>query len=88
VLAYLRELVRNHGHRATTASNLPDAVILLSAMRPRVVVVGEFSGAAWETRSASEFRRLTAACSVVELPAGFARQEAGDAAEKLLAALG
>lgn len=88
VLAYLRELVRNHGHRATTASNLPDAVILLSAMRPRVVVVGEFSAAAWGTRSASEFRRLTAGCSVVELPAGFARQDAGDAAEKVLAALG
>lgn len=88
VLAYLRELLRNHGHRATTASNLPDAVILLSAMRPRVVVVGEFPGAVAETRSASEFRRLTAGCRVVGLPPGFARQEAGDAAERVLEALG
>jgi hypothetical protein len=87
VLAFLRELLRSHGHRAATASNFADAVILLSAMRPRVVVVGEFPDAVYGTRSAAEFRRLTAGCSVVELPATFAGQEAGEAAEKLLAAL-
>jgi len=51
-------------------------------------VVGEFAGAVAETRSASEFRRLTSGCSVVGLPPGFARQEAGDAAERVLEALG
>jgi len=52
------------------------------------VVVGEFPDPVSGTRSASEFRRLTAGCSVIELSAAFARQEAGEAAEKLLAALG
>jgi len=87
VLAYLRELLRRDGRRATTASNLPDAVILLSAIRPRVVVIGAALGAATGTRSADEFRRLSARCARVDLPAGFARQEAGEAAEQVLAAV-
>jgi anti-anti-sigma factor len=85
VLAYVRELLRRNGHRAMTASNLPDAVILLSAMRPRVVVVGASLSAASGTRSADEFRRLSAACARVELPPGFAHQEAGAASEQVLA---
>src|SRR5688572_22574191 len=46
VLAYLRELLRSDGHRAMTASNLPDALILLKATRPRVVVIGASARAA------------------------------------------
>ena len=87
VLAYVRELLRHDGHRAMTASNLPDAVILLSAMRPRVVVIGASLGAVSGTRSADEFRRLSAGCARVDLPPGFARQEAGEAAEHVLAAI-
>ena len=87
VLAYLRELLRSDGHRAMTASNLPDAVILLSATRPRVVVLGAALRAISGTRSAEEFRRLSAGCALVDLPPGFARQEAGDAAEHVLAAV-
>jgi anti-anti-sigma factor len=87
VLAYVRELLRQDGRRAMTASNLPDAAILLSAMRPRVVVIGASLGAVTGTRSADEFRRLSAGCARVELPPGFARQEAGDAAEQILASI-
>lgn len=87
VLAYLREILRSDGHHAMTASNMPDAVILLSAMRPRVVVLGAPLGAIAGTRSAEEFRRLSAGCALVDLPAGFARREAGDAAEQILAAI-
>ena len=87
VLAYLRELLRHDGHRATTVSNLPDAAILLSAMRPRVVVMGASLSAVTGTRSAEEFRRLSAGCARVDLPPGFARQEAGNAAEHVLAAI-
>jgi len=87
VLAYLRELLRHDGHRAMTSSNLPDAVILLSAMRPRVVVIGASLSAVSGTRSADEFRRLSAGCARVDLPPGFAGQEAGDAAEHVLEAI-
>jgi anti-anti-sigma factor len=85
VLAYLRELLRNDGHRVTTASNLPDAMILLSALRPRVVVLGAAMRAASTVRH--DFARLTAACTLVDLPTGFAHQEAGAAALDLLAAI-
>jgi anti-anti-sigma factor len=87
VLAYLRELLRHDGHRAMTASNLPDAVILLSAMRPRVVVIGASLSDVAGTRSADEFRRLSAGCGRVDLPPGFARQEAGAASEQVLSAI-
>ena len=84
VLAYVRELLRGDGHRVMTASNLPDAVILLSATHPKVVVAGTMPQAAVGTRVADEFKRLTAGCALVELPPGFAGREAADAAEHLL----
>jgi anti-sigma B factor antagonist len=87
VLAYLRELLRSDGHHAMTASNLPDALILLKAARPRVIVLGEAARATAGTRSADEFHRAAAACRVVNLPAGFAREEAGEAGRQVLAAI-
>jgi anti-anti-sigma factor len=80
VLAYVREVLRRDGHRVMTASNLPDAVILLSAARPKVVVKGNMPQASGGTRAAAEFKRLTAGCALVDLPAGFAAREAADAA--------
>lgn len=87
VLAYVRELLRGDGHRVMTASNLADAVILLSSTHPKVVLVGTMPEAAAVTRAADEFRRLTAECTVVELPPGFAGREAGDAAAHVLGAI-
>jgi anti-anti-sigma factor len=87
VLAYVRELLRGDGHRVMTASNLPDAVILLSATRPKVVLAGTMPQAAAGTRADDEFRRLTAERTVVELPSDFAGREAADAAEHLLGAI-
>ena len=40
VLTYLRELLKEAGYRTLTAANLPDALILLKATRPRIVVIG------------------------------------------------
>jgi anti-sigma B factor antagonist len=87
VLAYVREMLRRDGHRVMTAANLPDAVILLSAARPKVVVTGSMPQAAAGTRAADEFKRLTAGCAQVDLPAGFAAREAADAAGYLLGAI-
>jgi anti-sigma B factor antagonist len=85
VLAYLRELLRSDGYRPTTVSNIPDAMILLSALRPRVVVLGEAFRAVVAARQ--DFARLTASCVLVNLPAGFARQEARIAAVDVLATI-
>ena len=87
VLAYVREVLRRDGHRVMTASNLPDAVILLSAARPKVVVAGSMPQAAAGTRAANEFKRLTAGCALVDLPADFAAREAANAAGYLLGAI-
>ena len=87
VLAYLRELLKKAGFQPTTVANLHDALILLTATQPRVVVIGATLRAMRTTRSAEEFQRLADLRPVVELPDGFARQEAGEAAARVLNAV-
>src|SRR5438045_8493791 len=57
---YLRELLKAVGCRVLTAHNLPDALILLIATRPKVVVVSEELHAARTTHTAEEFHRIAA----------------------------
>ncbi len=40
LLTYLRELLKEAGYRTLTAANIPDALILLKATRPKIVVIG------------------------------------------------
>jgi anti-anti-sigma factor len=89
VLAYLRELIRENGHQPMTATNLRDARILLSAVRPQVVVLGDSVRTAMVagTHSADEFRRLTADCPIINLPPGFPGQEAGLSGSQVLQAI-
>ncbi len=88
VLAYLRELLKGAGYRAMTASNLPDALILLTATHPRVIVISDELRRSRDTRTAEEFHKLADARAVVELPSGFAGRDAADAAQHVLAAIG
>ena len=86
VLTYLRELLKEAGYRTLTAANLPDALILLKATRPRIVVIGaEFRTAG--TQASEEFKKIASAGKVVELPVGFSAQDAGEAAQQVLQAL-
>jgi anti-sigma B factor antagonist len=87
VLTYLREVLKKAGYRTLTASNLPDALILLKATRPKTVVIGAELRAATGSHVADEFHRITATRPTVELPAGFSGQDAGDAAQLVLQAL-
>jgi anti-sigma B factor antagonist len=84
VVAYVRELLKEAGHRVLSATNLPDALILLRATRPEVVVIGAELRAAADTRAAEEFRRLADVRAVVELPVGFSRHDAGEAGQQLM----
>src|SRR5688572_22084787 len=68
VLAYLRGLLKEAGHRVVTADNLYDGEILLKAMRPAVVVVGAALYGLRGTRSADEFHRRLPPGGVVVLP--------------------
>jgi anti-anti-sigma factor len=83
VLAYLGVLLKQSGYRILSASNLPDALILLKTTRPKVVVLGpELRAGA--TGTAQEFNRIANRGAVVELPPGFSSIDAGDAAVRLL----
>jgi anti-sigma B factor antagonist len=84
VLAYLRELLKGAGHSVITAANLPDALILLTATQPKVVVVGAELRAITGTRAAEEFRKLADARRLVVLPADFSHHDAGEAGQQLL----
>jgi len=86
VLTYLRELLKEAGYRTLTAANLPDALILLKATRPKMVVIGAELRTAG-TQSSEEFKNVASAGTVVELPAGFSGQDAGEAAQQVLQAL-
>ena len=86
VLTYLRELLKEAGYRTLTAANLPDALILLKATRPKIVVIGAELRTAG-TQASEEFKNVASAGTVVELPAGFSRQDAGEAAQQVLQAL-
>ena len=76
VLAYLRELLRKDGYRAMTAANMPDALVLLSAARPRLVLVGTLEPAAGPGAD-EEFRRRLGEAAVVYLPRDFSHLDAG-----------
>jgi len=82
VAAYARELLRQAGYGTTTATNLSDAAILTRATTPSVVVIpSEWqSGFAALTGSASASQM-----SVVLWPPHFSTEDAGDAAQQLLA---
>jgi anti-sigma B factor antagonist len=84
LLAYVRELLEQAGYGILTAGNLPDALILLQATQPKLVIIGSELRVARSTRSAEKFNRLADTLSVIELPPDFSRHEAGEAGHRLL----
>ncbi len=84
VLAYVRELLRHAGYSAVTASNFPDALILLTATRPALIVLGAAVRALPNTSSAEAFRRAAESMPVVEMSSDFSTADAGQAGQQLL----
>jgi len=84
LLAYLRELLRQAGYAVATTGNLPDALILLTSTKPKLVVIGADLRAMRNTRAADRFNQLADALSVIELPGHFATDDAGEAGRQLL----
>lgn len=82
VLVCIREILRNAGYQVLTNSNLHDALILVRATRPSLLVLGPNPPASPRTEQA--FRDASAALPVVELGANFSTQDAGHAASELL----
>jgi anti-sigma B factor antagonist len=85
VLAYLRGLLKQAGHRVVTSQNLYDGLILLKTMRPTVVVMGEGLQAMRGTSSADEFHRHVPPRGLVRLPPAFSADDAAEAGNRVLA---
>jgi anti-sigma B factor antagonist len=88
IQVYVREVLGQAGYGVLTSGNLADALILLQAAQPKVVIVSAELRSSRNTRAAEMFNRLTEAGAVVELPAEFSRADAGDAARRLLDEVG
>ena len=85
VLAYVRELLKGAGFRVQTVTNIPDALVLSTATRPKLVIISaalrSSSGAQQAFTSSSAGPRPP---SVIELAPEFSTDEAGHAARDLL----
>ena len=84
LLNYIGELLRQAGFRVITVDNLPDALILLKATRPKLVVVGAELRAAKDTWTAERFNELVDALPVIELPADFGTHDPSETGQQLL----
>jgi anti-sigma B factor antagonist len=84
VQCYVREVLAQAGYGVLTAGNLPDALVLLQAARPKVVVIGAELRSLRNTQTAERFNGLADARPVVELPSGFSKDDAGIASRRLL----
>lgn len=82
VLAYVRELLGRAGFEVVSSSSVPDALILLRATRPALLVLGPNLKASAGTRQA--FDQECSRVPVVELGPEFSTLHAGDAAADLL----
>lgn len=84
LLTYMQEVLRQAGLRVMTADNLPDAVTLLKAMTPKVVLVAQDVRAAGSSGTVEMFNRLLVPLAVVELPPDFARQDPTETGPQLV----
>jgi len=85
VLAYVRELLRSEGYMVVAASNLADALTLLTATQPRAVVIGHGLPVKGATGAGAAFAERAAAVPVIVLPGELASDDAGHAGRQLLA---
>ncbi|HEU5336353.1 MAG TPA: anti-sigma factor antagonist [Terriglobales bacterium] len=86
-LVYLREVLHRSGYDAITASNVPDAVILLKATAPALVILAEDMQSARSRSAAAMLQEARPDVPVIALEKGFSTQDAGQAGSWLLDAV-
>ena len=84
LLNYIGELLRQSGLSVITVDNLPDALILLKAARPKLVVVSAEVRSANDTRTAKVFNELVDALPVIELPVNFGSHDPSETGQQLV----
>lgn len=88
ILAYLREVLRRAGYHALTSNNVYDALILLRAAPPKLLVLGPTMQMHRTGYTAETFRNACAGVPIVELGVDFSMQDAGEAATQLIERVG
>jgi anti-sigma B factor antagonist len=83
-LVYLREVLRRSGYDAVTTSNLPDAIVLLKATAPALVILADHMQTARGRATAAMLHEVRPGLPVILLQQDFSRQEAGEAGSWLL----
>jgi len=84
VQAYVRELLGHAGYGVMTVSSLSDAITLVKATRPKLVVLASDVCHGGDTRAVATLRSIDATLSTIELEGNFSGHDAGEAAERLL----
>jgi anti-sigma B factor antagonist len=84
LLTYIGELLRQAGFSVLTVDNLSDALILLKATRPKLVVVSAELRSARGMWTAETFNKLIDALSVIELPVEFGSHDPSETGQQLL----
>jgi anti-sigma B factor antagonist len=87
VLACMREVLGGAGYKALTSSNIHDALILMRAAKPRLVLLGPRMLQRHGQPTRERFAAIDPKVSVLILHSEFATQDAGDAAKGLLEAV-
>src|SRR5262245_19303980 len=85
VLTFIGESLTQAGYRVTTTASLSEAVILLQAASPSVVIVATALRTRTDTKAAETFNALLGNRVVIDLPEIFASDEADAAGAKLIA---
>src|SRR5689334_20378802 len=83
-LVYLREVLRRSGYDAVTTSNLPDAIVLLKATAPALVILADHMQSARGRATAAMLQEVRPGLPVILLQQDFSHQEAGEAGNWLL----
>ena len=87
LLAFLREVLQRSGYHALIANNFYDALILLRAAPPKVLVLGPTLDLKRAGHTAETFRDAAKSVLVLELGLDFSLQDAGAAATQLISRL-
>lgn len=86
-LVYLREVLHRSGYDAITTSNLPDAIVLLKATGPALVILADETRSARGRATAAALQEIRPDVPVIALEEDFSRQDAGEAGSWLLQAV-
>ena len=84
VLTYVRELLHQAGYAVMTTDTVPNALTLIRATEPRVVVIERALRDQMTGAMPDIFTQFVENTHVIDLPANFSTDDAGEAGERLL----